>query len=307
MNTVTFSLFADLHHYPGVFFSRTPEHLFQIQQRAMDQKSDFILHLGDLTHQPHLCGDFIGLYDNFTIPSHHCLGNHDTDGTPFEEALRCYHLEKGYYCFDVNGFRMIVLDPNYLYENGVYTHYSLGNYYGKNAVCEYIPPEQLGWLREVLLSSPYPCCLFSHQSLEREADGVKNLAAVRGLIAEANRVRPGAVLLAANGHLHRDNLRIVDNVCYLDLNSASFDWVEKEHNCYPEELNRQYSRMNHIVAYEDPIHAVVTLSGDGTIAIEGMESRMFMDVTREMTGNKPLDAMGRPVVPRVSSAKIRIL
>lgn len=116
MRTIKFSLFSDLHHYPGVFRSQTPEHLWQIQRRAEEEKVDFIIHCGDLTHAPHECQDFVGMYNDFHIPSYHCLGNHDTDGTPLEQTLRLYHMPDGHYYFDQNGFRMIVADPNYYFK-----------------------------------------------------------------------------------------------------------------------------------------------------------------------------------------------
>ena len=37
-----------------------------------------------------------------------------------------------------------------------------------------------------------------------------------------------------------------------------------------------------------------------------METTMYLGITREMTGNPPFDRAGRPVVPRVQSAKITL-
>ena len=168
-----------------------------------------------------------------------------------------------------------------------------------------MPPEQLAWLRETIESAPHPCILISHESFEREADGVQNQAEVRAIINEANRKRPHSVILCINGHYHRDNVRILDNVCYFDLNSASYDWVDKEHFLYPQKYNEEFRLMKNTVVYDDPIHAIITLEGT-TITIEGMESTMFMGFNREHTTNDVYDRMGRPVVPRVQSAKITL-
>lgn len=143
MRTIKFSLFSDLHHYPGVFRSQTPEHLWQIQRRAEEEKVDFIIHCGDLTHAPHECQDFVGMYNDFHIPSYHCLGNHDTDGTPLEQTLRLYHMPDGHYYFDQNGFRMIVADPNYYFHGGEYIHYDMGNYYPYGPYRDFMPPDQI--------------------------------------------------------------------------------------------------------------------------------------------------------------------
>ena len=221
MRTIKFSLFSDLHHYPGVFRSQTPEHLWQIQRRAEEEKVDFIIHCGDLTHAPHECQDFVGMYNDFHIPSYHCLGNHDTDGTPLEQTLRLYHMPDGHYYFDQNGFRMIVADPNYYFHGGEYIHYDMGNYYPYGPYRDFMPPDQIDWLKGAIEGAPGPCLIFSHESFEREGNGVQNRALVRQVIHEANQKRPGSVLLCANGHYHRNALTILDNVAYFDV--STFD------------------------------------------------------------------------------------
>ena len=62
-NRVKFSVFADIHHYPGVFMSQTPEHLTQIQDRAVREQCDFIIHVGDFTHNPTAEPEFIRQYN----------------------------------------------------------------------------------------------------------------------------------------------------------------------------------------------------------------------------------------------------
>ena len=51
----------------------------------------------------------------------------------------------------------------------------------------------------------------------------------------------------------------------------------------------------------------VTVSEDGGIEIKGMESSMLYGVRREDTPNPRCDADGRPVEPRVLSAKFRLI
>ena len=94
-------------------------------------------------------------------------------------------------------------------------------------------------------------------------------------------------------------------MCYLDLNSTSFDWVENVHDHFPKELCEKYINLNHTVVYNDPVHAIITLEGT-SITIEGMESSMFMGIRREDTDNPICGASGRPVVPRVGSAHIAL-
>lgn len=300
-----FSIFADLHHHPGVFMAGTEEDLVFIQQRAENAGVDFIIHAGDFCHGPAEVKEYVQQYNSFRIPSYHCLGNHDTDRTSYEETLKLYNMPDGHYYFDNNGYRFIICDPNYYLLNGEYIHYSLGNYYKHGELRDYMPPEQLVWLEETINKSPYPCILISHESFERESNGVKNLMEVRKIINDANRRKPLSVLMCINGHYHKDNIRILDNVCYFDLNSASYEWVDIAHDCYPKELCKEYRLLANSLVYNDPIHAIITLEGT-TITIEGMNSEMFMGITSKDTKNRIYDSAGRPVVPRVQSAKITL-
>lgn len=299
-----FSVFADLHHYPGVFMGGTDEDLDLIQKRAEDENCAFIIHAGDFSHGPTLVPDYVEKYNSFHIPSYHCLGNHDSDSTPYAETLRRYNMPDGHYFFDNGGYRFIVCDPNYYYVNGEYIHYDMGNYYKFGAYRDYMPPDQLEWLRETVETAPGPCILISHESFERP-DGVQNREEVLKIINEANRKKPHSVILCINGHHHRDYIRILDGVCYFDLNSASYDWVPIKHNNYPKELCGEIRLLSNTVVYNDPIHAIITLEGT-TITIEGMESSMFMGINREHTDNPIYDGAGRPVTPTVQSAKITL-
>lgn len=299
-----FLLFSDIHHYPGVFTDNTWEGLHRIQRRAETEKCDFIIHAGDFCQGPSLVPDYVQAYNDFHIPSYHCLGNHDSDNTPYEETVEAYRMPNGHYFFDQGGYRIIVLNPNYYYVNGQYHAYSMGNYYANDEYRDFLPPEQLKWLEETIASAQGSCVIISHESFERP-DGVQNRKEVLEIIRAANRRRPHSVLMCVNGHHHRDFIRIMDNVCYFDMNSASFDWVENEHSCYPEEICRKGKHFNHIVAYEDTLYAVVTMEGS-SIKIDGMKSSMLMNVTREATGNSVYDRAGRSVKPEVQSATITL-
>jgi len=303
-----FSLFSDIHYCPGVFRSGDEAHLEIIQKRAEKENVDFIIHAGDFTHGPGTddVREYLKMYNDFHIPSYHCLGNHDTDRTSYEETLKLYNMPDGHYFFDCNGYRMIICDPNYYLLDGEYIHYSLGNYYKHGELRDHMPPEQLEWLRETIDTAEGPCILISHQSFERQCDGVKNQEEVRKIINEANEKRPHSVLMCINGHHHRDNIRILDNVIYFELNSASFDYMRWPYDGYPKDLVEKYRQIPHTIIYNDPIHAVITVEGT-TVTIEGMESSTFMGVGRKDTDNPICDRSGRPVVARVQSAKITLL
>ena len=282
----------------------TDEDMDLIYRRAKDSGCDFIIHAGDFCHGPTLCPEYVERYNNLDIPAYHCLGNHDSDSTPLDKTLEMYGMPDGHYFFDDGGYRFIVCDPNYYYLDGVYHHYDMGNYYAHGSLRDWMPPDQLEWLKAAIESAPGPCVLISHESFERP-DGVKNRDDVLEIINSANKKRPHSVLMCINGHYHRDFIRILDNVIYFEINSASYDWVEIKHDRYPRELCEKIRLLSNTVVYNDPIHAIVTLEGT-SVTIDGMESSMFMGINREHTENQIYDAAGRPVVPKVSSAKITI-
>lgn len=305
-----FLLFADFHYGPDLFIGGTMETINLFRRRAEEENCDFIIHAGDFSFGRPEDRDIILAYRDFHIPSYHIFGNHDANHTPYKQVLKDFGLTEGHFYFDVKGYRIIACDPNYTYDGKKYYHYSTKDDpdragISENATGDHMPPEQLEWLKEAIATAPGPCLLISHQSFERETDGVKNQKEVRRIINEANAKNPHRVLMCMNGHYHRDHMRILDNVLYMDVNAVTYDWVEKRHELYPAEMCAAMKHLSHTVAYNDPLYAIVTVEGTH-IKIEGQESSMFMGVTREMTGNPKFDSMGRPVVPRIQSLDITL-
>ena len=193
-----------------------------------------------------------------------------------------------------------------MYSSFLTTFYCSSNYFKyKGSAISIIPPEQLAWFAETLATSPFPCATFIHQSFERERGGVANWREIREIIDGVNAKNPGRVRLCCNGHHHRDFVRILNGVVYFDVNSTTHEWLNVRHNLYPEELTKRYGNMSHTVIFNDPVHAVVTMSADGSLEIAGMESSMFMGVTTEKAGAAFADSSGRPVTPSVQSFKVK--
>ena len=67
MSKVRFTVFSDLHHHPVWFKTDAPERLQVIQQRALDDKSEFMIHLGDFCHDVKVAKDLIASYNNFQV------------------------------------------------------------------------------------------------------------------------------------------------------------------------------------------------------------------------------------------------
>lgn len=286
----------------------TWEDLALMQRHAEETGCEMIIHAGDFCHGPDEDDDIrevIKAYNDFHIPSYHCLGNHESDRTPLADVLRLYKMPGEYYYFDKGGYRFIILNPNYYRDGDEYIAYDLGNYYSNQSKRDWIPPNQLAWLKETVNASPFPCILISHESFER-SDGVQNRDDVIAIIREANRKKPHSVLMCINGHYHTDYMRIWDGVLYFDVNSASFIPLGIVHPYFPEKISRGHMRFhNTTVVYNDCLHAIVTLEGT-KITVEGMDSSFYLDVSQEkVTGNR-YDNACRECVPRIQSAEITL-
>lgn len=313
MNEIKFLVFSDLHHNANVFYTNAEKRLDKIRQRAIDNNVDFVIHAGDLCHSPHTMTDFIKKYHDFPMPVYHTLGNHEFDNCGYEEILKAYNLDNGYYYFDKNGFRFIVMDLNQIKNGDELIHYNGGDYlklYNKKTdvfANVSMGDEQRKWLEDTVMSSPYPCVLFSHQSTERIDSGMlfSEMKKIWDLYEKVNKDKK-RIIMAINGHHHRDNLRIFKNIAFFDINSASMDWLEKPHDKFPKELMDNYSLVQHTIVWNEPLSAVVTLKSDGSIKIEGSQSDYFMGVNRENLGYNISDKDGRLCTASIESASIKI-
>jgi hypothetical protein len=288
MSRVKFTVFSDLHHHPQWYKSDAPERLSAIQKRAKESNSEFLLHLGDFSHKPSAYPELIRQYREFCVPGYFVLGNHEFDIDSFETVLETMGMESGYYFFDRSGFRFIVLDENYFRDfPGIYFHYSERNYFDHPSFRDWMPPEEIDWLRETVKNSPYPCILASHAMLDFTDGkrGVKCKEEIREIIRNSKGT-PGEVILCLNGHYHRSGLDIIDGVPRLDVNSATFNWIPTPHYLFPEEWYKEYECVGNMVIYADPLSTVITIDSDsGEMIFEGVESSFVCDVSTEKSGN----------------------
>jgi len=315
--TVKFCVFADMHYFPGVFPHSTQERLDVILNQATSAGCDFIWHLGDFVHELGKAQPYVDHYNGFRLPTYHTLGNHDCDQCRLTERLASFGLKSSYYHFDRNGFRFIVLDTNHVVDDaGGLRHYELSNYQkiSKSDMrrISRLGTEQLEWLKATVDASPFPCVIGSHASMERyssdvcygSADGV----AVRQIIDEANAKHPRKVMLVLNGHHHCDFVRMLNGVCYFDMNAVNFQFLWKPHDLYPAEEAKALRRLPYTIGWNDPLFAILTLHADGRITCEGRKSNYYRDVTPEkvcaVTKNNMTDRNGRVTSPVIQSFKV---
>ena len=309
-------VFSDLHYTPGVYTNDTPEFLEKILARAEAERCDMVIHLGDMVQNvaEKSVRKLVERYNSFKIPTYHVIGNHEQDGTTHEETLQVLGLKRGYYSMDRGGFRFVILDPNYFCnEPGKYIHHSKGNYFHRSIIStiNWIPPEQLEWLRATLEESPNPCVVLSHQSFERGPGGamVRNAEAVRSLFGEMNAKTPGKVRLVANGHLHVDHMRILDNIAYWDVNSANMYYWGPRQNVYPREYLARHAGAPYTLGscedtlgWKEPLSAILTLYPNGRIKIEGSRSDWLFGITPKDAGFNEYDKSDRLISPVIKSA-----
>ncbi len=305
-----FFLFADFHFSPKGYLNPEIEGLHKFQRIAEEKKCDMMLHLGDFCHGPSAVMDFVEEYNNFHIPSYHCLGNHDVQEDPRDVVVKAYRMPDHHYILDKGGYRFIIADTNFMYDDkkGEFVPYDGTNYYGVEGR-ETLPPEEIEWIKESIETSPYPCILCSHASFERY-DCVKNGEVVRKIIDDANKKKPHSVIMVMNGHHHKDHVTIINNVVYFDVTSPAFDCAGcppmPPHDKYPKEVYEKKKLAGWIIAPNDPLYYVVTLEGN-TIDIEGCEpTTMFCGVGHKELGMDEYDNMGRKYTPYVSSARITL-
>ena len=275
---LTFLAFTDLHHEPQVFPHDAAAFLRTITGRAAAAGADFMVQLGDFLHSPRVNGALADVYARSGLPAYNVFGNHDTDQEDMDYILKMYGLTRAHYFFDRGGYRFIVLDPNYSVVDGALTHYAPRQ--KRDHHLGQLPPAQLDWLGETIDASPFPCVLFSHQSLER-TDGVKNRDEAWAVICEANRKRPHAVILCVNGHYHDDGCAFVNDVCCLDLNSSSYYWIDTEYRGYPPEIYEKYPLAAHCLFYRDPLSALITLEGTARVTVSGASGAFLRPVSRD--------------------------
>ncbi|MBE6695108.1 MAG: hypothetical protein E7587_01505 [Ruminococcaceae bacterium] len=305
MQKVKFSVFSDI-HIDEHWTSDGTDRLNAILARAKRENVDFIIDCGDFGY-PSQIGRALDTYNNFEIPTYHVLGNHDLDKATLDEAVKAFNMPNEYYYFDKNGFRFIALNENYCRVDGEDIPYSMGNYFKMGEYRDYISKEQIEWLYDVVMSSPYPMVIFSHGSLQLEdiyGDAVKNREDVQNIFRKAHK-NGKRILMCLNGHYHVDYMRIYEHVCYFDVNSATMYWMSNTHDKFGEEFHKKHIGACHTVIYNDPLSAIVTLSEDGSIEIEGTESSFYMGISKEdVSGNSCHNAI--KCTPKIMSEKLRL-
>ena len=208
-----------------------------------------------------------------------------------------------YYYFEANGFRIVCLDSNYSWseERQAWEHNLPGSWGAPagNQRVNSLGPVQLAWLDQILTEAAekaLACIVVSHEGFSTLGKNSPDSEAVRGIFNKINKIRRGTVLMAINGHWHTHNVKIEDGIFYLQMNSTRCC----AENYYNRDLPQHYSdqliynefagygekgellfeakpivsaaRTSSTWYFEEPLNAIITVSTDGKITMEGMKT-----------------------------------
>lgn len=288
--TVEFGLIADVHKD---IMHDANERLQAFVDRANKKNLDFIMQLGDFCRPYEYNLSFLNIFNSYKGEKFHVLGNHDMDGGFTRDQTRAYwNMPKSYYSFDKKGIHFVVLDGN---------DPNPRPWSGYN---RYIGDVQKEWLVKDLERTNKPTIIFSHQSLEYQ--GVANMEEIRGILEKANE-RSGfkKVICCINGHTHTDYATRINDIYYVQINSASYRWVGGDHKVirYSKEIDEKFEWIKYTIPYRDPLFTFVKIKHD-RIIIEAKRTEFVGPGPKEM--NLPEPSHNDPIVPTISKYTLDI-
>lgn len=299
MDKVKFAVLTDLH------YDHIPDGHRRLQAfitRVKESDIDFIITLGDMCYPIEKNRVVLETLGKLGVPCYNTIGNHDSDASSREQAMRFWGMKSNYYSFVKGNIKFIVLDACYIKKGEEYIPYHKRNYHKASEPYPYIPPEELSWLENELKDNCKYYILFSHQSLANEFDrrGVFNREEVRGIL-EKSCTMGKQVLMCMNGHDHGDALLDRNGICYYTLNSMSYIWHGlKETFNYSKEIHEKYPSLKDMILYKEGLHAIVTITSDGQLKIEGMRGN-YQNITPGDVGILNSIWNGVSIKPVVSS------
>ena len=269
---------------------------------AIDRKVDFIIQLGDFCMADVKNMDFLDIWNTYKGPKYHVLGNHDMDRNSKPEMLDFWGMPKTYYSYDFKGFHFIVLDANFLYEDGKFTDYNKSNFYVDSSLRTFINDEQIEWFKADLEATKLPTIVFSHQSLWHYQWGVKNRLTLQKIME----ARKAKVICCMNGHNHIDYHHHQNGIDYIEINSMSYQWMEdkyKNTDRYPKEMYASHKWLPNLATYKDPLYAFASLDPKGSLVIEGVKSEWVAPSPFDL--GMPQGIMGSEYSARISDYDLR--
>lgn len=153
---IKFGVFSDLHSsLEGVeergYSRRSLSDMKRGMERFAAEGARFAVSLGDNTQpardnaeQYNQIKYMVNTWNSYGIPVYGVFGNHEFQQLSWQQAFEIWNVEQGYYSFDLDDVRFVVLDTN-IRPDGV--HFSEDNFDWRYGI---VPDEQLRWLKDQL-------------------------------------------------------------------------------------------------------------------------------------------------------------
>ena len=280
---LNFGIISDTH---ADMLPDTLDRLESFIAMAIRRDVQFIIQLGDFCHPREQERDFLKIWNQFPGPRYHVLGNHDMDFATKEETMEYWQMPSKYYSFDQGNFHFIILDANYLNQEGKYTDYQRANFYVDDKYRAFIPPEQIEWLKDDLQKTNKNVMIFSHQSLINPCWGIKNRIEIQDILEKVNKNDSETKVVACfNGHDHIDFHRFINGIHYLEINSASYQWLGEAFSNktrYAKEYYEHYQHLDKVAPYKDPVYCFINATDDGKLIIDGVKSQWLAPSPQEL-------------------------
>ena len=272
------------------------ERLRVFVEAATRDHADFILQLGDFCRPYAKNQSFLKVWEGFSGPRYHTLGNHDTDGGfTSRQALDFWRAERPYYAFDQGGWHFVVLNGNEKKPANRAPGYP-----------RYIGAEQLAWLEAEVRQTTSPTLVFSHQSLENP-EGVENGPEVRAVFERANRDAGWRkVGVCLSGHHHIDFATEINGIHYLQINSMSYSWLGDGYQRvrYSPEVDKAFPWIKYTAPYKEALYGLCSLESQGRLAVRGVRSEFVGPSPWELGVPEQKDSSRDRMAPRISDRSL---
>ncbi|MBD8489500.1 metallophosphoesterase [Echinicola sp. CAU 1574] len=292
---VRFGIITDLHYD---IMHNGQERISAFISKMNEDQPDFIIQLGDFCVPKPENQSLLDTWNKFPGEKYHVIGNHDTDGGfNRDQVVEFWDAKAKYYSFDKNGFHFVVLDGN--------EHNESPN--RPKGYARYISPDQLEWLEKDLSQTSLPTIVFCHQGLDNEMAGIENGMPVRYALEKANKEAEfQKVILVLSGHHHQDYYNHINDIHYVQINSASYYWLGDKYKTirYSKEVDETNPWIKYTAPYKDPLWAMVEISQKGKIFVEGRKTSWVGPSPEEM--EIPSNQGIYPIVSEISNRDLKI-
>ncbi len=291
LSTVRFGLISDVHQD---VMHDAPERVKAFVDAMHETKADFICQLGDFCWPHQRNRKFMDQWKQFDGLRYHTLGNHDMDGGfSSDQTVAFYEMPSQYYSFDNKGVHFIVLDGN---EPG-----------GKSkGYKRYISGKQLEWIKKDLSATTLPTIVFLHQPLYT-SDGIENSEVVRKVL-EQFEIKAGhkKVIAAFCGHHHKDHATQINDIHYVNINSASYVWLggKFKHESYDKEIHRKHPYIQYTAPYKAPLWALIDIDlANGKLVVKGRKTTWVGPSPKQLGVDEKIKAT-KTSVPWISDREL---